>query len=373
MKVIDFLNKHYNVVDGISKLKDDLFIKIREYPEDGIMILNYDMISSPKLDPIVRECRSLILENKPPFKIVSRSFRRFFNYLECPDTEKLNFNSSIVWEKLDGSIINLYFHNGKWNCSTRSMAFAEGETVQGYIYADIVKGVFDFSILDKIENAREKTFVCELVSPKTRVVKPYPKDDLYLLTVINKESDREEDVLTLKEISEKIGLKLPNYCMLNSFAEVEAFINSNCEAFDEGFVIADYSNPRKVHRIKMKNKAYLAIAHLRDNGVISPKRVALLVWKNDYDEYLKYFPEDRQFFEPFIEAFNKMMADKDALWDANKNVADQKEFALAVNKSPVQKILFQLRKGMVMEDIVNKLFDESKLNMLKAYIKFDDA
>ena len=35
-----------------EKLVEDFAIKINDYPEDGIMMLNYNMIDSPKTHPI---------------------------------------------------------------------------------------------------------------------------------------------------------------------------------------------------------------------------------------------------------------------------------------------------------------------------------
>ena len=62
---------------GIEALKQEFGIKVKEY-EEGLCVLNYDQINSPKSHPIVKECRSLILDKE--FNVVSRSMDRFFNY-----------------------------------------------------------------------------------------------------------------------------------------------------------------------------------------------------------------------------------------------------------------------------------------------------
>ncbi len=364
MKVIDFLNKN-----SVQTLVDDFHIKVRDYSEDGIMVLNYDMIESPKWEPITRECRALILENTAPYKVVSRSFYRFFNYLECPRTDEMDFDNAVVWEKIDGSIINVYFHNGEWKCSTRSMAYAEGETASGHVYNDIIKGILHLPSFDAFGfSARDKTFVLELVSPKSRVTKPYPCDAVYLLAVIDKYTGVEFGLTDLRIVADALGIFLPEYAKLTSYEDVQNLIDK-CEAMDEGFVVANYADLTKVHRIKMKNPSHVAIAHLRDNGAISPKRVSLLVWENDYIEYLGHFPEDQQFFDPYIEAFAAMIKEKNDLWEANKDIEVQKDFALAVAKSPIAKILFSLRSGLTMDQIQKKLFIKTKLDILERYIK----
>ena len=74
MKVQKYLKEH-----GLAKLQEEFSIKVKEYPE-GLLVLNYDQISSPKSNEITVECRALILDKD--FNVVSRSFDRFFNWKE---------------------------------------------------------------------------------------------------------------------------------------------------------------------------------------------------------------------------------------------------------------------------------------------------
>ena len=66
---------------AFEQLTEQLAIKVKHYPEEGIVLLDYHMIDSPKMNPVVIECRSLIL-HFDTFEVVSRKFDRFFNYLE---------------------------------------------------------------------------------------------------------------------------------------------------------------------------------------------------------------------------------------------------------------------------------------------------
>ncbi len=68
MKVQEFVK-----ANGFEALAaEPLNIKVREYPEQGYFMLNYDQIESPKSDPISMECRSLILDKNG--EVISRSF-----------------------------------------------------------------------------------------------------------------------------------------------------------------------------------------------------------------------------------------------------------------------------------------------------------
>jgi hypothetical protein len=359
MKVIEYLNEH-----GVDKLSEEFAIKIREYPEDGIMILNYNMIDSPKVHPIVRECRSLILEDKPPFNVVSRSFNRFFNYGECPNTDDFVFNETVFFEKVDGSIINVYWWNNQWNVSTKSMAQGEAETPLGHKFKDIFCGVFD---LDSIPvEFRDRTLIFEMVSPRTRVVKPYPSDDVYLIGARRRVDGHDYHWHSLKAMADTIGVQMPEIHFLDSYNDINHLI-SNLEAFDEGFIGVNY-NEDGVHRIKFKNPSHLAIAHLRGDGVISKKRLALLVLEQDQEEYLQYFPEDRCWFQPYIDAFNVMMEDIKLTYDNVKDIVDQKEYALAVKDKICQGVLFKLRTGIDINTIFDNFSDNYKIKLIEGYV-----
>jgi tRNA splicing ligase len=89
LNVQEFLLENQN---GLELLKVEPYnLDIKEY-ESGLVVLNYNQINSPKYDPIVMECRGLILDSKDSWKIVAKSFRRFFNYgegdIKYPDVSK---------------------------------------------------------------------------------------------------------------------------------------------------------------------------------------------------------------------------------------------------------------------------------------------
>lgn len=73
MKVIEYIRVH-----GLDSLTKEFGIKVKEYEEQGLFVLNYDQIASPKMDAIVQECRGLIIDKNT--EVVCRPFDRFFNY-----------------------------------------------------------------------------------------------------------------------------------------------------------------------------------------------------------------------------------------------------------------------------------------------------
>lgn len=78
MKTLEFIKEH-----GLSALTEKLGIAVKPFitpSGDTLYLLDYNQIDSPKTDPIVCECRSLIIDSD--YNVVSRSFDRFFNYSE---------------------------------------------------------------------------------------------------------------------------------------------------------------------------------------------------------------------------------------------------------------------------------------------------
>jgi len=124
------------------------------------------------------------------------------------------------------------------------------------------------------------------------------------------------------------------------------------DAMDEGYVLW---NEKTEHRVKIKNPDYVAIHHLRNNGVLSPKNIVHLINVNEHEEYLSYFPEDREFFDPYINAYNKLKEEINHLWENTKNIKDQKEFALKVKNKPFSGILFTMKKGFTLKESFDKI------------------
>ena len=119
----------YLLENGIDQLTQELGIEVKQYPEHGIMNLNYSQIDSPKTHPVVIECRGLILSMEKPYTVISRKFDRFFNHGEALDiTQAFSGENAILGLKEDGSCIGVYYnpYTGTWNTSTRGSALAEG-------------------------------------------------------------------------------------------------------------------------------------------------------------------------------------------------------------------------------------------------------
>ena len=90
---------------------------------------------------------------------------------------------------------------------------------------------------------------------------------------------------------------------------------------------------------------------------------------HDYNEYLSYFPEDKQFFDPYIDAYNQLMCSVNETYQELKDIEDRKEFAIQAQKYTFKSFLFALRNGDDLKTHIKKMRDNSKLSILDIIIK----
>lgn len=346
MKVIEFIKEN-----GLKALNEQFGIIVKEYDE-GLIVLNYDQISSPK-NEITSECRGLILDKE--FNIVSRSFDRFFNYGENGVT--FDPAKAIAYEKIDGSLIKIYNWNGSWYISTRGTAFAESAvngwdiTFKDMVYKALnVQDNIDFQLRCSTWLNSTSTYVCEVTGVENRVVTRYSGYNLYLLAERDNQTGEYYRVPLI--VSDCFGFDLPR---IYRFDSIEACLETakHLPNLEEGYVIYEDEVPV----CKVKSPVYTAVHHLRGEG-LNPKRIAELVVINEQEEYLTYFEEDRVHFTPYIEALENSLHNAFEVYQEACEIEDQKQFALKVKDCPFAFILFQARKEK--EWNIKKVFDKMK-------------
>ncbi len=361
MKVIEYIK-----VNGLQSLNTDFGIDIKEY--DDLIVLNYNQINSPKSHPVVMECRALILDKE--YNVVSRSFDRFFNLGEC-DTE-LDLNNSVVFEKADGSLINIYYNpiGKRWEISTRKSAYAEVPHVTGGTFREKVLetlGLTEKEFQAACENvmATDVTYIFEFIGYVNRHVTQYTKNELVFLAArcnsgVYLETYTEFSIINCWFTNTRLPKTF-------SFSNEDDLKNSikQLPVLEEGYVVL---NNVTGERIKVKNPSFLAVFNLRMNGVPSVSRMIKLVTENDYEEYLVYFPEDFNLFKPFIDTYEAMIQEMNHVWENVKDIENQKEFALSVKDRCYNGVLFSCRKyNMLPEEAFAACTDNYKESVIINY------
>lgn len=376
MKTIEFIQQY-----GIKRLKEELGIVVKEYPEQGLMVLNYSQIDSPKTHPVVMECRGLILE-MGSLKVVSRGFDRFFNYGEAPEFSSFNFEESEVCEKVDGSLIKIYNYDGIWHISTRGTAFAESECNGfGLTFRDLIlrampeavsiheNGATSFISKDKAFQEycnlwldTEWTYIFEFTSVENRVVTRYEGYNLTFLAARHNQTGEYGDEYEERAVVDAFECAVAKRY---KFDTIEHCLDAVKELPDmqEGYVV--YVGGAPV--CKIKSPAYVVAHRIKGEG-LTPKRIMQLVLMNEVDEYLAYFEEDRKFFEPYVNALSNGLELMKEVFVQFKDIEDQKEFALKVSKFNFSAILFKARSsGKSVVEVFHAQTEQSKMRLLSSW------
>ena len=277
---------------------------------DGYTLIKYNQLFSDFKEPMVREARGFIIK-KEGYKYVPVCvpFTKFFCVGDPNaknDLYKLYHRKQWhVEEKIDGSLIKLWYDDDRWHISTSGTIHAKNAPVQFemkditnyeelFLYAS--KGKIDWDRLDK-----HYTYLFELVGLENKVIVPYEVEDVYYLG--------RRDNYTLLEIpyfdDDCAGVekckrpkcrivkvnKNPKKVMKELQKEVNSFTKEH-EHF-EGYVISDKSLKT---RVKMKSTQYMELFFQKGNGIFSPRKILLMILDQKDDDVLSSFPEYRPKF-----------------------------------------------------------------------------
>lgn len=295
--------------------KEPYYIVIKY--ENGLYNFNYSQLNSDFNNQIVRECRGLILEDKT-FNTVCVPFYKFGNYGE-EYADNIDWNTARVQEKLDGTLICMYYYNNRWNYSTRSNIDAYNSPLSGNVLYKSFGELFNHLISFDVEVLNKNyTYMFELCSPYNQVVIRYNKPMIYHIGT--------RDNITLQEINEDIGVIKPDEYNISTLDDCI----KSAKLFDghEGYVIVD----NNWHRIKVKNPSYVAMHHTINNHTITIKRILDIIDSGDKEEFLNYFPEYNNDFS-YVEYYISLI-----LYQMQKTIDKTKEMCYNSRKEKAKYI-----------------------------------
>ena len=327
--------QNYLRTHGLEKTIKDFSLKTREYEHK--ILLKYDQLVSPTLMalPEMQDCRGIILE-KGTWNVMSLAFRKFFNSEES-NAAKIDWNTAHVLEKLDGTMIQVYYdwHDMTWYAGTTGTANGEGEvnnkngTTFNDLFWDTLNNKYTFNecLLNK-----DLIYVFELTTPYNIVVKPHGESSATLLTVRNRETLVELSGKDLEMVAISIGVPLVKSFDIN--AKNVGHLLKTFEGMpwsEEGYVVRDGND----NRVKVKNPAYVAVHHLK--GKTAEHNILTIVKTNEIEEFAATFPERKDELYRLKESYDALVGKLNVVWDElqlrkPKNVTkpEQKKFAEAV-------------------------------------------
>ena len=85
--------------------------------DDDFVLFKYNQIESDFSQDICKEARGLILDSQDNFKVVRMAFSKFFNLGEA-FAAQIDWDTAVSNEKMDGSLMSVWYARGKWHLST---------------------------------------------------------------------------------------------------------------------------------------------------------------------------------------------------------------------------------------------------------------
>lgn len=329
---------------SLQRLKDELFINVREHPGLGVVCLNYNQILSPMSNPVVQECRALVLDAQT-WDVRSWVFGKFFNLGEGHIPKDFDWNAFKTYEKLDGSLVHFWYHDtAGWQCGTRSVPDAEtGLDDTGLTFKQLI-----LLTMKDMETTWDEFVACldpnycyafELTTPENQVVVEYPERMLTLLAA--------RDLRTLQERSVEGWIRWSPFPIVKlyptwSLEAVKDSVQGRDPKQHEGYVLVD----QYFHRIKIKSESYVFMSSRKDSLQKSNKARVELILADAADDVMPSLP-------PYIQEKIRGLQSKlrgaviqiDALWDAVKGIEGDKDFALKVQHTGLSTPMFAIRKG----------------------------
>ena len=339
--------------------------------KDNLVILNYSQINSPKMHPIVQECRGICL-HKDTFKLVAIAFPRFFNEGEALEvTSKFNWNKFTSSTKEDGSLVKVFWYNNELNIQTRG-SFADSELIPGLTWRDAILPCLTERQIEYIKISEEHTFVFEFCSPMNQVVAIHPEPKLVLLTINYTDTGfeyHECDECIVDDIAKIFGFNRPEKFLFNTITEIKDYITMRSQSQNswEGVVLRDNNNLR----LKIKSATYLQLHHMSGNGnIFLDKNLVPFILTGETDEVVTYFPSAKPFIDELQIKIDEMKAQLYIVWARAKDIIDQKNFALYITKenpTPFASILFKMKQEKTINDVneLDKQFRNSAALILK--------
>lgn len=378
MHLIDYINIYKDWEERLSNPPYNLIIKT-----DGrYKLLKYNYHESDFGLTEVQEARGCIIRQDfdGEWIYVCRPFNKFFNYGER-EAASIDWSSATVTEKIDGSLMKLWYDYGEWHLSTSGTIDAFGSIIDdselsfGKLFVDVLSK----NSLYKLPNqtfqqfARFATFspyatyLFEIVSLKKRIVIPYEKDMIYFLAQIDNESGKQIPINSFQRGQLiKYGVAFPKEIDCNSLAEVVSIVEK-FDANHEGFVVRDAFD----NRIKVKSPAYFKAAYYFIKGPINKANILMMIRDNMIDDFLGYFNNyEAQVSEVFLD-IKKLVDRIYASWNLYYNESiTRKEFALRVKDLPYSSLLFKKFTDTTL-NIENYVWEDLNLKTLIHLLGYD--
>jgi len=302
MDLINFIQQ--SNITNYNDLKEKLeatpyFLKFKEDPDLPDIFLIHPQDKSDLNNIIVRQCNGIIME-KSTLKIICYSFEKCIDDENKLD-ERINTENMQLQFVLEGAMVRLYFYQNNWYLATKKCINASKSK---WMSSKNFLTLFEecLASLQHIEKLQEKldtkccyTFI--IMHPENNIILQNKVLKLFHISTRN--------LNTLEEIESNIGIeKAPSKSF--SIEEVPGMIESLKNEINytyEGYMIVD----NNYNRHKFKTSIYKNLRTIWGNN--NNRFYRYLELRKDFNllnQYLIYFPYDKQLLFEYEENLNKL-------------------------------------------------------------------
>ena len=291
--------QHVTDFESAKQILQSKNLVIKEYTNPDVYLVKYDKLTSDMQDDDVRKCRGLILSKKDNSIVCSVPPKSYSN-LDFIKNFTSNPSKYSVMEFVDGTMINVFTHEGVTCIATRSCLGGMCRWMSSTTFSDMFSQCLEHTntTLESLDKNYCYSFVIQ--HPQNTIVKKYLQPSLILTHV----SRVENDVVTFynvhKFVSEReYNIRVPvSYANFTHIEEIYHYISS-MEASEQGIVILNSDIEVNYTRSKIRNIKYNMMRNLR--GDTNNKQYLFFSLRKSangsYQNYIKFFEEDRELFE----------------------------------------------------------------------------
>jgi T4 RnlA family RNA ligase len=332
--------EHYDLLIQLTETDSEFFYAEQILDNKVYHIFNYRLASyesfmNPKVADsyIALSARGIMFDvtDKENIKIVSRPMNKFFN-IEQGEVDRSNMKLVGYMDKLDGSLISTYLHNGELKLKTKGSIKSE-QAIAAMEWLDLPENSEMKNFLKFHTEKNNLTVNMEWTAPDNQIVLFYPEASLRILNMVNNENGKiltaeniDKENLVNKDIFVK-SHKIPNMS-LDDIIE-----NIRNEQGNEGYILEFSDSEGNSHLVKVKNIWYVNLHQIKSNLNTTSKIIETIIDETS-DDVRVLFAEDKHFLDNITRLENivsprisKIEADIEKFYSDNKELS-RKDYAI---------------------------------------------
>jgi T4 RnlA family RNA ligase len=326
----------------------------KDYPLDNRIyrIFSYGLPRWSHFElPFARETRGTMFDITDPDSplLVARPFEKFFNYDEGSPSIRHDVNvMTAKMEKLDGSIISSFIHNGQLYLKSNNSLTAEQISRARHLLAE--NSAYEADILNLTINGF--TVNMEYTAPTNQCVIYYESSSLTVLSIRSRETgelfvfDRMIDVFDRLGLTE-VGRHVVNATPLNitGGAQIDFIESIKAETVGEGYVIVMTRPDNTQYLVKVKNNKYCHMHLAKSPASLTDERLVEGILMGISDDLRAMFSKDvftldriTKMEDEVLPVYNQLVKSSEAFYHEHKGL-NRKDYMIKVQSIGLAKAL----------------------------------